>query len=336
IKIECLVSRGSNLSETLPYDLEIERVIAEVKSRGVKSVIIQAPDGLKPYVKDLWEALSSFGVTVYISTDPCYGACSLADDFGKMLGAELLIHIGHRRFITTREEIPTLYVPAYYTGDVGELVIRSAKFLTSKGIKRVGLVASLQHIQSLRDFLEGLRSSGLEVVVDEVSGGVVLGCNVEAAKRIACSVNAILHVGGGDFHALGVALAVDKPVYIADPYRNEVREIESLKRKILARQWWLVNEAINAKTFGIVVVGKTGQFNRDLALYIKRELESKGRRAVMLVADEVNWERLSCFTFVDVFIITGCPRISLDNQESFGKPVLNGEDARELLKVMDK
>ncbi|MGB9622589.1 MAG: diphthamide synthesis protein, partial [Candidatus Bathyarchaeia archaeon] len=71
------------------------------------------------------------------------------------------------------------------------------------------------------------------------------------------------------------------------------------------------------------------------ALY-QRELESKGRRAVMLVADEVNWERLSCFTFVDVFIITGCPRISLDNQESFGKPVLNGEDARELLKVMDK
>jgi diphthamide biosynthesis enzyme Dph1/Dph2-like protein len=48
--------------------------------------------------------------------------------------------------------------------------------------------------------------------------------------------------------------------------------------------------------------------------------------------DEVNWERMAPFTFVEAFIITGCPRISLDNQESFGKPVLNEEDAEELLK----
>ncbi|MCX8182276.1 MAG: diphthamide biosynthesis enzyme Dph2 [Candidatus Methanomethyliaceae archaeon] len=322
------------MSNLTPYNFEVEKIINEVRSRGAKTVLVQAPDGLKPYLKDLWMKLSSVGVTVYISTDPCYGGCDLADGIGRKLGAEMLIHIGHNKFVKTKEEVPTLYIPATYSVDISGLVGKSVEFLKDRGIRKVGLVASLQHVHSLRGFVEGLKSNGLDVVVDDATGGLVLGCDVEAAKRIAGSVDAILHVGGGDFHALGVALSVDLPVYIADPYRGEVRDLEKLKRKILARRWWAVQEARNAKVFGLIVVAKTGQFYKDYALLIKKELEAKGRKAVMLVADEVNWERLSTITFVDSFIITGCPRISVDNQEIFGKPVLNGEDAKELLKVM--
>jgi len=323
------------LSNATPYDLENEKIISEIKSRGVKTVIIQAPDGLKAHLKDLWMELSSAGITVYISADPCYGGCDLADGIGRKLGAEMLIHIGHNKFVRTEEEIPTLYIPASYIADLSELVIRSVEFLRGRGVKRVGLVASLQHVHGLRNFVEGLRSNDFEVVVDDATGGVVLGCNVEAAKRIAGSVDVILHVGGGDFHALGVALSVETPVYIADPYRGEIRDVERLKRKILARRWWAIQEARRAQIFGVVVVAKGGQFNRDLALLIKRELEARGRKAVMVVAEEVNWERLSSLTFVDSFIITGCPRISLDNQEIFGKPVINAEDFKELLKVIE-
>lgn len=322
------------MSNVLPYDLEVEKIIDEVRSRGVKSVVVQAPDGLKPYLKDLWKRLSSIGITVYISTDACYGGCDLVDEIGRKLGAEMLIHIGHKRFVKIKEEIPTLYVPAIHSADVSKLVRMSVEFLRDRGIKRVGLVASLQHVHTLGSFVEGLKSNGLEAVVDEATGGLVLGCNVEAAKRISGLVDAILHVGGGDFHALGVALAVDLPTYIADPYKEEVRDIEKLKRKILARRWWAIQKARNAKVFGVVVVAKAGQFNKEYALFIKRELETKGREAVMLVADDVSPERLSSFTFVDSFIVTGCPRISLDNQEIFGKPVLNGEDAKELLRLV--
>jgi len=323
------------LSNATPYDLENEKIISEIKSRGVKTVIIQAPDGLKAHLKDLWMELSSAGITVYISADPCYGGCDLADDIGRKLGAEMLIHIGHNKFVRTAEEIPTLYIPAPYLVDLSELIRRSVEFLRSRGVRRVGLVASLQHVHSLKNFVEGLRSKGFEVVVDDATGGVVLGCNGEAAKRIAGSVDIILHVGGGDFHALGVALSVEIPVYIADPYKGEIRDVERLKRKTLARRWWAIQEARRAQIFGVVVVAKVGQFNRDLALLIKRELEARGRKALMVVAEEVNWERLSSLTFVDSFIITGCPRISLDNQEIFGKPVLNSEDFKELLKVME-
>ncbi|MBC7113003.1 MAG: diphthamide biosynthesis enzyme Dph2 [Candidatus Methanomethyliales bacterium] len=323
------------MSNAAPYDLEYEKIINEIKSRGVRAVLIQAPDGLKPHLKDLWMKLSSAGITVYISADPCYGGCDLADGIGRKLGADMLIHIGHNKFVKTEEEIPTLYIPASYIANLSELVKKSVEFLKGKGIKRVGLVASLQHVHSLRIFVEGLRSNGFEVAVDDATGGAVLGCNVEAAKRIAGSVDAILHVGGGDFHALGVALYVELPVYIVDPYRGEIRDIEKLKRKILARRWWAIQEAKRAQIFGVVVVTKGGQFNRDLALLIKKELEAREKKALMLVADEVNWERLSSLTFVDSFIITGCPRISIDNQEIFGKPVLNVEDFKELLKVIE-
>jgi len=323
--------RGNILFGVVPYNLEPDKIIEEVKSRGAKTVVIQAPDGLKPHIYDIWRRLSSAGVTVYISTDPCYGGCDLADWTSRKLGAEMLIHIGHNKFLNAREEIPTLYIPATHLVDVSELVRKSTKFLREKGIRKVGLVASLQHIHCLRFFAEGFNSNGLEAFVDDSTGGLVLGCRVEAAKRIAGSVEAILHVGGGDFHALGVALSVDIPVYIADPYRGEIRDLEMLKKRILARRWWAIQMARSAKTFGVVVVTKAGQFHKDLALSIKGELEKRGKEVVMLVADEVSWERLSSLTFIDSYIVTGCPRISLDNQDIFRKPVLNEEEARELL-----
>ncbi|MGQ9759513.1 MAG: diphthamide biosynthesis enzyme Dph2 [Candidatus Methanomethylicaceae archaeon] len=318
----------------LLYDLEVGRVVKEAKSRGVKTVLVQAPDGLKPYIKDLCQALSSIGATIFVSADPCFGGCYLADGFGELLGAEMSVHVGHKKFVKIEEKVPTLYIPARSLICIDDLIGKSAEFLRDRGFKKVGLVASLQHLNNLRDFADGLRSVGLDVLIDELSGGLVLGCVVEGATRIAGAVDAILHVGGGDFHALGVALAVDKPVYIADPYRGEVRDLERLKRKVLAKRWWAIEEAKKAKTLGVVVIGKGGQFKKEVALRLKERLEGAGRQVFMVIADDASWERLSSFTFIEAFIITGCPRISLDNYEVFARPVLNEEDAMELLRVI--
>jgi 2-(3-amino-3-carboxypropyl)histidine synthase len=85
-------------------------------------------------------------------------------------------------------------------------------------------------------------------------------------------------------------------------------------------------------TFGIILVTKSGQFNKESAMRIKSGLEEHGREVVLITADDVNWERMAAFPFVEAFVVTGCPRIALDNQEAFGRPVLNEEDAYELLK----
>ncbi len=192
------------------------------------------------------------------------------------------------------------------------------------------LLTSVQHRAALEasGALEGRTGGGVE----EATGGLVLGCRVDAARSLEERVDAFLYLGGGDFHALGAAMAVEKEVYIADPYRNEVREIGELKKRTLAKRWWAIAEAARARKFGVFMVAKSGQFQRAAAERLRERLESKGRAAYMLVADEINWEMLAPFGFIEAFIVTGCPRIALDNRDSFKRPLLNEDDAGELLK----
>jgi len=313
-----------------PYDLQAEAVVKEARRRGARRVLIQLPDGLKQYSGEVYRALAGEGITAFISADPCYGACDLAEGEAEALGADLLVHIGHARF-GQGERVPTIYVPARFTGDVRELCSKAAELLRERGVRRVGLVTTVQHEGQLPEFTRALSRIGIEAVVDGETGGVVLGCRTTAAERIESRVDAFLFVGSGEFHALGVALAVGKDVYIADPSKGEVRG-EGLKKKALAKRWWAIMEAVKAKAFGVVVVTKFGQQDLDSAAGIGAELKRKGREVFMLAAGDVSWERLAGFTFLDAFVITGCPRIPLDNQELFGKPVLSGEDALELLK----
>lgn len=314
------------------YDLDPERIVELVKASGAKRVLIQAPDGLKQYVKDLCENLNEQGAMAIVSGDPCFGGCDLAYSEASFVGADLLVHIGHQEFQAGGDKIPTIYIPAGQKVDLKKLAAVTADLLKKKGVRKVGLVTTVQHKDYLKVLGRALEESGIEQKIDKESGGIIMGCRLSAAKRIEGDVDAFVFLGGGDFHGLGVALAVEKEVYVADPYRDEVRDLAKLKRKVLAKRWWGIMEATKAKSFGIVMVTKTGQFSEETALRLKRDLEERGKRAYLIAMDEVNWERMAPFTFVEAFIITGCPRISLDNQDSFGKPVLNVEDALELLK----
>jgi len=314
------------------YDLEVAKVVEEVGRRGAKVVVIQAPDGLKAELKGLYDALAAAGASPVISADPCYGGCDLALPEASLLGADLIVHIGHAKFDDAQGRVPVLYVEARHLPGIGGLAEKAASYLRERGVKRIGLLTSVQHRARLGELRGALEGEGLEVAVEEATGGLVLGCRADAARSVEERVDAFLYLGGGDFHALGAAMAVEKEVYIADPYRNEVREIGELKKRTLAKRWWAIAEAAKAKKFGVFMVAKSGQFQRAAAERLRERLESKGRAAYMLVADEINWEMLAPFGFIEAFIVTGCPRIALDNRDSFKRPLLNEEDAGELLK----
>jgi 2-(3-amino-3-carboxypropyl)histidine synthase len=317
---------------TAYYDLEVGRVLDEVRQRGAKVVVVQAPDGLKGELMGLYDALVGAGASPVISADPCYGGCDLAVSESAFVGADLIVHIGHERFDQAKGGAPVLYVEARHIPGLGGLGEKAAAYLSERGIRRVGLIASVQHKALLGDLGRVLEGRGVEVAVDRATGGLVLGCRVEAAKSLEGRVDAFLYLGGGDFHALGAAMAVEKEVFVADLYRNEVRDLRDLKRKTLAKRWWAIAEAVKARRFGVFMVAKSGQYQRATAERIGQGLESKGRAAYMLIANEINWERLAPFGFVEAFIVTGCPRIAIDNQDGFRRPVLNEEDAGELLK----
>jgi len=79
------------------YDLELERIISEVKKSKAKLVLLQFPDGLKPYataVVDYLEEKTSSEFLVWLGS--CYGACDLPIGLEKLKPKiDLVIQFGH-------------------------------------------------------------------------------------------------------------------------------------------------------------------------------------------------------------------------------------------------
>ena len=73
------------------YELELDRVISEIKKSDANSVLLQMPDGLKPWALSLSDYIhESTSAKVSIWLGACFGACDLPDS-----DADLVIQFGH-------------------------------------------------------------------------------------------------------------------------------------------------------------------------------------------------------------------------------------------------
>lgn len=78
----------------MDYDLELEKVVKEIKRLKAKTVCIQLPDSLKPMAAELADFLEEkTGATVLIWADTCFGACDIPK-----VDADLLVQWGHNSF----------------------------------------------------------------------------------------------------------------------------------------------------------------------------------------------------------------------------------------------
>jgi len=59
----------------------------------VKRILIQAPDGLKPYIKDLANELEREGYEVFIWIGSCYGPCDIPNLPRDLI--DVVINLGH-------------------------------------------------------------------------------------------------------------------------------------------------------------------------------------------------------------------------------------------------
>ena len=166
------------------------------------------------------------------------------------------------------EKVPTIYVETRATVPVETAILQAIPLLGN--YTKIGLATSVQHLQTLDEARDLLIREGKIVVIGD-SGkiaypGQVSGCNYSNAKSIADEVEAFLFVGGGMFHAFGIALSTAKPTVIADPYDNRAFLVNEQAEKILRQRFASIQEAKDAKTFGVVVGLKPGQKHIDAAL----------------------------------------------------------------------
>ena len=107
------------------YQFEESRIVNEIKKRGSKRVLLQMPEGLKPHGFKLAKLLEEkTGVEVFVSGDPCYGACDLALSPKKAVEADLLVHVGHAEIPGEFPEENVLYVEARADMPIDEPLIQ--------------------------------------------------------------------------------------------------------------------------------------------------------------------------------------------------------------------
>jgi len=281
------------------------------------------PQGLKPEATKIAQAVEALGVVAIISSDPCYGACDIAFSEAELLGADLIVHFGHVKMVK-QSKIPSIYVESHARIEIESAIQQAFPLLIN--YNKIGLTTSIQHIEALNQAKQLLTKAGKIVQIGDAAqlphAGQVIGCNYSNAKTIADQVDAFLFIGGGIFHALGIVLGTSKPTIIADPYDNRAYSITDEAQKLLKQRYASIQEAKDAKTFGILIGLKPGQKHLDDALKTKALAEKSGRAAFLLAAREITPDTLIEFPSIDGYVNTACPRISLDAPGKFKKPIL--------------
>jgi len=312
------------------FDFEEERLREELRKRRAKRVLIQLPDGLKPQGPRLAQVVEKAGALPIVSANPCYGACDLGIQEAQSLGADLVVHFGHSSMPSQSEHMPILFMEAKATLPLRPAVQKALPLL--RAWRRIGVVTTVQHVEGLDEVRRTLLAAGKTAAVGDAGrlqyAGQVIGCDYSNARAIAGAVHAFLFIGGGRFHAVGVALATSKPTIVGDPYEVRAYSVDQDAERIRKQRWACLREATQAEHFGIIVGLKSGQQRLNEALKIRKKLHRVGKKCTLLAVREVTPESLMQYPTIDAYVNTSCPRISLDDASKFRKPVLTVNEAR--------
>ena len=313
--------------------IDENRIFDEIQKRKPVSVALNGPDGILPKVQETAsKIMERFGIPAYVLADTCFGTCDMNTNGAKVLGAEILFHIGHTINETTFGD-NIILIDAFDDISFDKVAMKCVTELTGK---TVSLVTDSQHLLQIEKVKKILEEGGVRVKIGKGKGqlndGQVFGCEFYPIIETKDSVDANVFLGQSAFHASGIALSTGKPTYILDPYFNEVREVSEFASKLQQKAILAVYKAAEAETFGIIVGLKEGQFSKTTALKFRNELEKVGKKVQLFALTEITDERLGNLKGIDAFIQVACPRISTDNH--FHKPVLSTPQANALLKLL--
>lgn len=297
----------------------MEDLIDQIKKHKAKKVLLQLPEGLKTSALEIVAALEKESIECIFSGEACYGACDIKDSEASMLGCDILVHVGHNKFyVDFKTAVPVLYYPYFLEKSIKDFDASMIKE------KKLGVVASVQHLNIMEDAKKILEKKGKTVFL----GGQILGCWTVNAEKISSSVDAFLFIGSGKFHALALR---EKKVYVLDLEKMSIELLDTAQQEKI--RWARISNAREAKTFAVLVSSKKGQFQLlGRAEEIKKRIEKSGRSAFVVIMDEINDQKLLGIK-ADAFVNTACPRIADDH---FSKPFVNASDLNKILeKVVD-
>jgi len=312
-------------------EFDLSSALKHVAKKNPKLVAIQVPEGLKQQLPKIIEEVEKTGTKAISFIEPCFGACDLKDLEAKELGADLLVHFGHLQFVS-KNAVETIYISIEYKVDekaVSLMASNIAKELRGKGFGKIALCGTIQFGKHIELLKKDLGKKGFAVLIGKgksVEQGQVLGCNYSSVKGIERRVEAVVFVGDGLFHPLGLSFAVSKPVFVANPVEGEVKLISGQKDLFLRKRIAMIEKVRQAKTVAIWVSTKRGQQRIGLAKSLKEKFEKRGKKAFLFASDLIKPEYLLGIES-EAIVCTACSRIAFDDSSLFKQAIVNPIEA---------
>ncbi|XXQ37264.1 2-(3-amino-3-carboxypropyl)histidine synthase subunit 1 [Plasmodiophora brassicae] len=321
------------VAECLPsnYEFEIEKTVRRCLQDNVRCVALQFPEGLLAYACTIGDLLTTFTSVddVIVLGDVTYGACCIDDYTAAALQTDLLVHYGHSCLVPiSTSRIPCLYVFVDIQIDVNHLVDTvDASFDPSS---RICLAGTIQFESAIAAASQALGDRALVPQCRPLSRGEVLGCTAPSLAEGTC--DALVFVADGRFHLESMMMANPwLDAYRYDPYGKRLtREAFAHDRLMTARQL-AVNEAVHAKSWGIILGTLGRQGNIQILERVESMLKERHLPYTMVLLSEIFPDKLALFADVDAWVQIACPRLSIDWGSAFAKPLLSSYEAVQAL-----
>ena len=316
----------------MTLNFELPNLERELKKQKPKRVLVQLPEGIKQNATEIADVFEKLGIEVIFSGETAWGGCALALQEAEALKVDLIVHFGHAEFIKTK--FPVLYIEVRDELNLKPILEKSLKKIEK--FKTLGLSYSIQHRHDIETIKEFYEKRGKKIILSKKMGfaayeGHVVGCEYRGLKAIEKDVDAFLIIGN-QFHSMGAALMVDKPVVLVDVYNDDVRSMEGLKEKILKQRTISIQKLKDAKNVGIIIEIKPGQKFGD-PKYLVEKLKERGKNPIVITMNELTPEKIMNFYKVDAFIELACPRIATDDFAKYHKPILTFKEALVALEI---
>jgi 2-(3-amino-3-carboxypropyl)histidine synthase len=304
----------------------------DIIERTDKFIGFQIPEGLKPAIVELITNINRYrpDLILLILFEPCFGSCDIVETKYKFL--DKIFHFGNSGMPYIKLN-KTFFIEMRYEFSDFEIdtIVQQSKKIGSN----IGLLCNIQFYNQLIEMNKVLSNAGINTYIGGGSRrikykGQILGCNYSSLTSIEKEVDGFILFTHGDFHLQMIPLLTTKKVLIVDVIEKKIFFLNLKKEIIINKRLQLLNKCKSANIFGIIVSSKEGQNRLEQANKLLNKLRKYKKNGSILYGDNIYSHYFNNFN-VDAFINLACPRIALNNNSQFKKPIITYTEALHLL-----